>query len=202
MHTPERGRRGPQASKRGRRCLYVEHGIRIVVGACIGLLLVYWVAGNVLLKTRLFRRMVDASPEQLWIEYSSAYTIIPGTIHVDGLTIRGSDSAVQWILRLDRCDFHVHALDLLHEKFHAGHIRASGVSMRIRLRLKEGDATPEVVSALPPVPGFSDPPYLEIGPPTLPVTDENYHLWTIQLDDVDARNVREVCRHSPGARPR
>jgi hypothetical protein len=182
----------PRGAIRAPPFLVVRRAVAIVLGFCLGLLLIYWVGMNVFLGTRLLRSVANASPDQLQIEYSSAYTIIPGRAHVKGLSIRGSDDSVEWILRIDDCDFRIHPLDLLHKKFHVGHVRASGVSMRIRLRLKQEEATPEVVSALPPVPGFTDPPYLLIGPPTPPVTDEEYNLWAIQLDDVDAQRVDEI----------
>jgi hypothetical protein len=151
---------------------------------------------NAFLQTRCFRRAISFSPEEFRVEYTRAYSILPGKIHVEGLSIRGSDGAVEWILKLDRCDFRVQFLDLLHRQFHADHVRGSGLSMRLRLRLKQEEATPDVVAALPPVPGFSDPPYLEIGVPTLPPTDVEYKLWSVRLDDVDAEHVREIWIHT------
>lgn len=165
---------------------------KAVAWGCLGLFLGYLGGMNAFLQTRWFRSLINFSPEQLRVEYRSAYSILPGKIHADGLSIRGSDGSVEWILAIDTCDFHVQFLDLLHRRFHADHVRGSGLSMRIRLRLKQEEATPRVVAALPPVPGFSDPPYLRIGPPTAPLTDADYRLWSIQLDDVDAQHVREV----------
>jgi hypothetical protein len=147
---------------------------------------------NLFLETRWFRSAIGFSPEDLRVEYTRAYSLWPGRIHVEGLSIRGSDTSVEWILSLDSCDFRVHFLDLLHREFHADHVRGVGLSLRIRMRLQQDEGTPEVVAALPPIPGFSDPPYLEIGPPTLPLTDDNYNLWAIQLDDVDAQEVHEL----------
>ncbi len=160
------------------------------MGICVGIMIVYWVGMNAFLRTRWFRDAINFSPEQFRVEYAGAYSVLPGDVHVEGLSIRGSDGAVQWILKLDRCDFHVHFLDLLHRRFHAGRVRGSGLSMRLRLRQQE--FTPDVLADLPPVPGFPDPPYFEIGPPTAPLTDAEYKLWSVQLDDVDAQHVREI----------
>jgi hypothetical protein len=166
--------------------------VRVAVGLCVALALTYLVGINVFLGTRWFRHAISFSPEELRVEYSRAYSLLPGRIHVEGLSIRGSDTSVEWILKLDSCDFHVQFLDLLHRKFHADHVRGSGVSMRIRLRLLQEDGTPEVVAAVPHIPGFSDPPYLVIGPPRPPLADAQYNLWSVQLDDVDAQHVREI----------
>jgi hypothetical protein len=175
---------------------FFERVLRIAVGFLVALTLLYLVGMNLFLGTRWFRSAIDFSPEQFRIEYSRAYSLLPGNIHVEGLSIRGSDGAVEWILKLDRCDFHVQFLDLLHRQFHADHVRGSGLSMRLRLRLAQEAATPDVVAALPPVPGFADPPYLEIGPPPAPLTDAKYNLWSVRLDDVDAQHVHEIWIHT------
>lgn len=170
--------------------------LQAVAALLVGLALAYLVGMNLFLETRWFRSAIGFSPDDLRVEYTRAYSLLPGRIHVEGLSIRGSDTSVEWILNLDSCDFHVHFRDLLKRKFHADHVRGAGLSLRIRFRLEQEAATAEVVAALPPVPGFSDPPYLEIGPPPLPLTDEAYNLWTIQLDDVDAQQVRELWIHT------
>ncbi len=150
----------------------------------------YVIGLNVFLETRLFRNAINQDISALRVEYTSAYSILPGQIHVEGLTIRGRDSAVEWILRIDSCDFRIAFSELIHKRFHASHVRATGLAMRARLRIDPADATPGLVAALPPVPGFSDPPYLGPAPPLL--TDANYHLWMVRLDDVDVQHVREV----------
>jgi hypothetical protein len=163
-----------------------------VLGAFFAVAALYLVAMNIFLRTKLFRKVINFSPEDMRVEYASAYTLFPGRIHVDGLHIRGSDSMVEWMLVLDHCDFRFWPLDLLRRRFHASHVRGDGLSFRLRLRLKEEDATAHVLQALPPVPGFSDPPYLLIGPPKAPITDAAYNLVSIQLDDVVADHVREI----------
>jgi hypothetical protein len=167
-----------------------------LAGLLVGLFALYLVAMNVFLRTRLFRNLISNSPEDVLIDYTSAYSLFPGRIHAEGLRIRGSDSMVQWILVLDHCDFRVWPLDLLKRNFHASHVRGDGLSFRLRLKLVDADATPKLVAALPPVPGFSDPPYRLIGPPRAPLTDADYNLVSIQLDDVVADHVREIWTQS------
>jgi hypothetical protein len=163
-----------------------------LLGLGVGILGLYLIAMNVFLRTTLFRRLMSYSPDDVLIDYTSAYSLFPGRIHADGLRIRGSDSMVQWILVIDHCDFRLWPLDLIHRKFHASHVRGDGMSFRLRMKLSDADATPKLVAALPPVPGFSDPPYKLIGPREAPLTDDNYNLVGIQLDDVVADHVREV----------
>ncbi|HLK40105.1 MAG TPA: hypothetical protein VKU41_25290 [Polyangiaceae bacterium] len=150
----------------------------------------YVVGMNVFLGTRLFRSAINADPDSLRVEYASARSLLPGHIHVEGLHIRGRDHHVEWILVVDRCDFRASFSELLHKRFHASDVRAEGLSMRVRRR--RDTFTREETAALAPVPGFVDPPLTDVGPPLAPLTDENYNLWSIRLDGVDVRHVREI----------
>ena len=82
--------------------------------------------------------------------------------------------------------------DLFRRSFHATRVRGSGFAIRLRPRLDRSEATPEVIAALPPIAGFVDPPLLDGGPAPPLLTDENYDLWTVELEDVDVQHVREV----------
>lgn len=156
----------------------------------VGAALLYVVGMNVFLRTRLFRDLVGEDPRTIAVEYSSAYTLWPGRIHADDLVVRGSDSNVEWILRIDRCDVEISLQELAHKKFHANHIRGDGVSFRVRRRVDQ--VTPATMSALPPISGFLDPPLKAVGPPDPPLSDAKYGLFSIELEDVVVSHVREV----------
>jgi hypothetical protein len=188
VSSADRGTEPPQGGRRGRRIArkLAKWAALLLAGGA----LLYLAGMNVFLRTRLFRNAISGDPDTLLVDYTTAYSWWPGLIHVEGLSIRGRDSHVEWILRLDRCIVRVNLSELAHKKFHADHVRADGVSMRVRLR---ADAVaPERMAALPPVPGFSDPPLKDVGPEPPPLTDANYNLWSIELDDVVADHVREV----------
>jgi hypothetical protein len=155
-----------------------------------GAALTYLIGINVFLRTRLFRDAIGSDPGSLLVDYTSAYSVWPGSVHARGLSIRGRDSHVEWILRIDRCDFRVAFADLGHRKFHADHVRGEGLSLRIRRRVDHVSA--ETMAALPSVPGFVDPPLADVGPPPPPLTDATYDLWSVELDDVVAADIREV----------
>ena len=165
-------------------------------------LLAYLVAVNVLLRTRLLRDAVgggsaSAAPGQpaaLELDYASAYSIIPGRVHVRGLTLRGRERTVEWWLSLDEADLRVALFSLLHRTFRVTHLRSSGFAMRARLRLTPADATPGIVAALPPIAGLADPPLLGGDPPS-PPTDPD-RLWSIAMDDVEVEHVREIWIHT------
>jgi hypothetical protein len=155
-----------------------------------GLFAIYLVGINVLVQTHILRSALSADPEEMLVDYASAYSWVPGRVHVEGLKIRGSDWNIQWVLGIDKCDFNFSPLDFAHRRFHASHVRGEGLTFRVRLRVDS--ATPDHVAALPPVPGFADFPHRKPGVQPPPTTDAEYNLWSIQLDDVDARDVREI----------
>ena len=162
---------------------------RIAAYAVLVAAALYLVAINVVLRTSLLRDGLGADPESMVVAYDAAYSIVPGLVHAQGLRIRGRDSNVEWILSIDRVDFHVSFADLLRHRFHATHVHGDGVSLRLRAR--RDVVTPDELAAIPPIPGFDYPPLRNVGPPTPELTDANYNLWTIWLEDVEA-HTREI----------
>jgi hypothetical protein len=176
------GGRGPRWAARARRAF------RFVALFVVGAWALYLVAMNVFVRTRLLRGLLDEDPGSLLVDYRSAYSIVPGRIQVERLSIRGRDSNIEWILLLDRCDFRVSFLDLGRRRFHADDVHGDGLSLRVRRRKVSFE--PAEAATLPPVPGFSDPPYA--GPPPPPLSDANYRLWSVWLEGVVADHVREI----------
>ncbi len=179
--------------------------VALALGSAAVLAVSYLVIANLLLQTRLLRNIVSGSSAtpgvagsstELYLEYQRAYSILPGRVHVQGLTMRGRQRTVEWFFTLDRADVTISLVDLLRRSFHATSVRSSGLAFRARLRLDRADATPEVVAALPPIAGFADPPLLDDEPPSAPLTDEGYDLWSVNLEDVDVQHVREVWIHA------
>lgn len=170
-------------------------GVRVAQGV-VAFFVLYLVGVNVFSRTRLFRDAINTKPNSLLIEYASAYSLFPGIVHAEGVSIRGRDTVTEWRLQVDRCDFRMSLTDLAIKTFHATRVRASGVAFRIRLRLDESDSAADALARLPPIDGFADPPRTDVGPPPAPLTDEKYNLWSVRLDDVDAEHVREVWIHT------
>ena len=182
---------------------------KVTFAVALGLLVIPFVAylavANVILRTRLLRNAISGMPlafgvggdsTALRFDYDSAYSILPGRVHLEGMTIRGRDRTVEWRLTLDQADVVVALIDLVHRRFHATHLRSSGFTIRARLRIDRKDARPEVMAALPPIGGLLDPPFLDDGPEPPPLTDANYNLWMIDLEDVEVNHVRELWIHT------
>ena len=164
--------------------------LAIAAAIGVGAVVVFAGALNVFIGTRLFRHLISYDPGSLLLDYDRAYSLWPGRIHVEGLVIRGRDRNVEWSLELDRCDFREHFVGLFRHEFHAGPVTCDGLSLRLRQRKPAWTASE--VAATPPVPGFPDPALSEPGPPPPPLTDANYNLWSVRLDDVVAHHVREI----------
>lgn len=104
--------------------------------------------------------------------------------------IRGSDSNVEWIVRLAeaRVDYSVGAL--LTRTFRVDRIRGSGLSFRLRQKLEPSDPSKPPISFLPPIAGFSDPP-LRKPEPEGP-TDDGGDPWTVDIREISIGRFEEI----------
>ncbi len=154
---------------------------------------VYLVGMNVFLSTPLFEKAIDGTPLVVDIHYTRGWSFFPTRIHAKGLSIRGTDSHVEWILRLDDVEFDCSLLALARQHFHVSRARGSGISFRARLKVASPEATDDLVGSLPPIDSLGPVGFIPSVPPA-PETwdDKQWHLWTIQIDDVLAEQVREV----------
>ena len=64
-------------------------------------LVVYAIAGNVLLRTEWGRGLLNRKPEKLTLSWDHASTWIPGLVHVEGLEMQGKSRRVAWRATLD-----------------------------------------------------------------------------------------------------
>ena len=153
----------------------------------------YVVAINVFLSTPLFEKVIDQDPESIDIHYRRGWSFWPGHIHARDLSIRGKDSHVEWVLRLDRVEFGVSFWGLTKQHFDVSYAHGRGISFRLRQRLDAAPKSPEEVADLPPVPGFLS---YSVRPPKVETPDvwhdEHYHLWQPHLENVIAEDVREI----------
>jgi hypothetical protein len=169
--------------------------VQAAFGSLLGVAALYVVAMNVFLSTSLFARVIDRDPDAIDIHYRRGWSIVPGRIHARGLSIRGRDGNVEWILRLDEVVFDVSFRALTKQRFEASNVHGRGMSFRLRRRLEAPPSSAEVanLAGLPPIEGFG--PYAIRPPPTdAPEiwSDAAYHLWTPHLEGVVADDVREI----------
>lgn len=158
-------------------------------------LALYPVAANIFLSTPLFDMAVNQNKEDGWVQFEKAWSIWPGRVHVKKLWLRARDSNMEFHLQVDEAAFDMSFLALFKaQSIHMSDIDARGVSFRLRQRIYGPEGVPEIVDALPPIPGCERIPFN----PTDPVDhrdkydDAFYKLWTVDLSNVVARDVREI----------
>lgn len=149
----------------------------------------YLLVVNLLLWTGLAKSIINRiDPAHVSFDYDSAYSVWFARVHTKGFVVTGTDSAVQWRITTDEASTTFGVTDFFARRVHMFGAEAKGVTVRIRFKVVA--PTPQYLAALPPIEGFPDPPLKTVEPP--PLSDADYNLWTVALDDVVAQDVREV----------
>jgi hypothetical protein len=145
---------------------------------------IYLVAANVILRTRLLREWVSEGPD-VELGYQSAYSVWPGLVHVRGLELQVQDFHHQFAIATESAELTVSLHELLLKRFHVTGITLAGLSYRFRDKLPPAEINARRVAAYPPIAGFADPPLL-VGEEPPPTPDEGKDKWQIRLEDVRA----------------
>ncbi|HKC26248.1 MAG TPA: hypothetical protein VKF32_16015, partial [Thermoanaerobaculia bacterium] len=143
---------------------------------------------NVVLKVKL-RSWVNDDPESTFLTYDDASSDAPGRILVKNVVLRSRDLNAEWIARVGEARLTVSLLDLARRRFHATSVRGSGLSYRLRRRLRPDEITPQVVEGLPPIEGFPSPPRAD---PTQKTRPEEPSRWRVELDDLALERTSEI----------
>ncbi len=142
------------ARKRGS----LQRRILVVAVALVLPLAAYAGAVRWLLSGPRLRALINADPESLLLDYDEATSVWPGHVAIRNLRIRGSDQNVQWIIRLATARIDYSILALAQRTFRVERLRGDGLSFFLRNKLEPAGVQAADASALPPVPGFADPP--------------------------------------------
>jgi hypothetical protein len=155
-----------------------------VVMVLAGLELAYVIGANALLRSNGVVALVQGA-EGAKLDYASAYSIVPGHVHVRRLRLRFEDYNVQFQVFIEKGTLDLGLTELLFRKFHAYSLVADGVSFRMRHKSQSEGNNGERFAAYPKIEGFADPPlYHGTKPP--PTPDDQYDLWQIRIDNVVA----------------
>lgn len=159
----------------------------LIVAALVAV--VALVVPNALLRSDFIRKQINKDPDRSWLEYKSATSRWPGTLHVKNLFFRDRDPKAEWAFQLEDAEVTYSLADLLRRRFHVTRLSGRGFIFRVRSRLTRAEATPARLSRLPPIPGFPDPPLLGPPEPKSPATGKE---WTILVDALAIDGVREI----------
>ena len=147
------------------------------------------VVPNALLRSDFIRKQINKDPDSGWLEYESATSRWPGTVHVKNLLFRDRDPKAEWAFQLEDGNVTYSLGDLLRRRFHVTRLSGHGFIFRVRSRLTRAEATPARLSRLPPIPGFPDPPLLGPSAPESPATGKE---WTFLVEGIEIDAVREI----------
>src|SRR5258708_4180265 len=135
----------------------------------------YIATANVLLAAGAIES-VGSSGTAMWVGYRLAWSLWPGWVHVDDIRVVMQDRNVQFVLDIPSVDVRIRLRDVVHRTFHATRVRGDGVVFRMRQRIQPESAGRPFVRSLPPIPGFSDPPLRDRGPPPPPIAAATHML--------------------------
>ncbi len=167
--------------------------VKWLLVAVAGLFAAYLVAINVFLSTRLFDLAINGTPMTIDIHFRRGWSIWPGLVQARDLSIRSRDGNVEFMLRIERVRFRVSLFQLAKQRFVVSGVRGSGVTFRLRSRLDPWEVTPARLEGIPPIEGLSPVPVRPFQQCSLAEgSDAYYHLWTIDLEDVAAEDVRDI----------
>src|ERR1039458_2970781 len=145
-------------------------------------------ATNLVLRSDWLSGQINSDPATLFVTYTGARSLLPGSLRFDTLLLRSRDSNIEWEARLEGVSIRVRLFDLLRRRFRAGSVRADALSFRLRERLERPEATPARLARFPRIAGFAEPPLRDPPAPPAPPGDP----WLVVADGPRLGLVREI----------
>lgn len=171
--------RGPWLGPRSKKIFM------ILALALVAFEVVYVIAINVVLRSGSISRLANAAqPEDLHVEIGPAWSAWPGRVHADKIELRFQDHNVQFSVAVEHATVDVRLWQLPFKIMHLTRVRGENVRYLFRHKVESPKALEQRLAQYPKIVGFPDPPvFSEARKP--PLSDEEYDLWTIELNDVD-----------------
>jgi hypothetical protein len=171
--------RGPLLGKRSRRLL------ALLAIALVAFEVVYVVAVNVVLRSGMLMRLAnEASPEEIHFEVRAPWSVWPGRVHAELVEMRFQDHNLQFFVHVEKAVVDVGLWRLPFKFMHLTRVRGENVRYHFRHKVESPKGLEPRLAAYPKIQGFRDPPvFTEARTP--PLSDDEYNLWTIELNDVD-----------------
>ncbi len=177
--------RPPALSLARRAAVFVAWGI-------LGFVVIYLVLVNSALAFGGVSWFVNRQiPKDLRVEVGTGYSFWPGLVHVRDFYMEFQDKNVQFAVGIDKATVDLNLWQLAKQRLHATKVRAQGTSFRFRHKVQDVYGIEKRLAGYPPMQHFPFLPLRDIGPEEPPIPDDQYKLWHIQLDDVDA-SVKEL----------
>lgn len=160
-----------------------------VLAGLLGLAVLTTLATNLFLRSGLLRRLVNADPEALHVDFAGAVSLAPGRVSIDTLTLRSRDPNVELEIALEGVTFRLSLGDLPGRRFHLTRLRVRRLGFRLRERLTVAEATRVRLARYPRIEGFADVPLRSTGPSAPAPTKRP---WRVVIDDLVVASVEEI----------
>lgn len=158
----------------------------IAIAALYGL---YLLAIHLVLATPLLRHFTNKNSEKFLLEYGSAWSLVPGRVHVRGLRLRLKDSVAEVYIAADRVDAKFDLFALAKKTLRVREAKIAGVAVRVRERMLAEDISPRALEGVAEIPGFDGPPLKSVKPREAP---ELGKYWKVDLSAIHIDPLREL----------
>ena len=155
--------------------------VQIVLGAIASLWLIYIVGVNALLASKWAHEKINGKPQILQADYSSAWTLWPGTFHMRNVRGWGQFTGLEYQGQIDRLRIDVSLIGFLHHHVSLD-IHAKGVALQGKPPKSAKPVDPVIDAPVPLHPVEAPPP---------PPVDESLSKWTVSVKLVVAEG-REI----------
>ena len=109
-----------KVSKKTKKLLIVVAVLFLVVE------IAYVSVANIVLRDHRIPALINTQPEKLRFDYTEAWTLFPGLVHLKGVELEGHDGSILWRVELAKVDVMLDLFGLLSRRFHALSVRADG----------------------------------------------------------------------------
>jgi hypothetical protein len=173
----------------------IKRVLRWSVGALVAFEVVYVLAAIIVVQSGQVDRWVNTHPEKLKITFASAWTFIPGLVHLGGVRVVNQGRGNQLEAVVDKAWVFVNPIALIGKRVQALGFRARGVEFRYRKRPKTPEEALELAKVVPSIEGAPLEPYA--GPPKDEKEDGRQpkagkREWAVDVRDARLADVREV----------
>lgn len=159
----------------------------VALAVVLGPYIAYVVLLNLAFATGLFTWLVNKGTPDFRMEIGTAWTLVPGRVHVKDCTLRVEDSNLQVFFVLPESVVDVDVLAFFDRTVHFERAKARDVRFWFRQKV-ESTADPKLaerVALYPRIPGFEAIPFKAPGPKPPKTPEDIAKLWSIQLDDTE-----------------
>ncbi|MDP2273972.1 MAG: hypothetical protein Q8K32_24740 [Archangium sp.] len=165
--------------------------LRVLSVLVLSVVALYYVGVNALLASPWGELALNNSPQLVQIHYTRAWTLIPLQFEVRDFQLSMQDRTVQVMITADEVHGNLHPWTLLHQRFMATQVKASGVVMHIRPRMKKGDPLEAHLAELPPILGY-ETALLDQAENPNEVQAKEIQLLSLEFIDLEVSHLREL----------